>query len=83
MQLETVAQDAITAIVANRLIAKVAQLLGNTVAVCRKSYIHPELLALLFKTQPTSAAFKIAQPKRKAGMRMSDQRFLAFVNAYE
>jgi len=81
MQLDTVAQDAITATVANRLIAEVAQLLGNTVAVCRKSYIHPELLALLFKTQTTSAALKIAQPKRKAGMSMSDQRFLAFVNA--
>ena len=83
MQLDTDAQDAITATVANRLIAEVAQLLGNTVAVCRKSYIHPELLALLFKTQPTSAALKVAQPKRKAGMSMSDQRFLAFVNAYE
>jgi len=83
MQLDTVAQGAITATVANRLIAKVARLLGNTVAVCRKSYIHPELLALLFKTQPASAAFKVSQPKRKAGMSMSDQRFLAFVNAYE
>jgi DNA topoisomerase-1 len=83
MQLDTEAQDAITATVANRLIAEVARLLGNTVAVCRKSYIHPELLALLFKTQPASAALNVVQPKRKAGMSMSDQRFLAFVTAYK
>ena len=81
MRLDAVAQDAITSSVANRLVAEVAQLLGNTVPVCRKSYIHPAVLALLYKTKTTSSVFETAQPKRKAGMSMSDQRFLAFVSA--
>jgi DNA topoisomerase-1 len=79
MQLDDAAQEAITATVANRLIAEVAQLLGNTVAVCRKSYIHPEVLALLLKTKTLSAASKAAQSKRKAGLTMSDCAFLAFL----
>ncbi len=80
MQLDQAAQKAITATIANRLIAEVAQLLGNTVAVCRKSYIHPEVLALLLKTKTVS---KAAQPKRKAGLSTSDCAFLAFLRALE
>jgi DNA topoisomerase-1 len=80
MQLDEAAQEAITAAVANRLIAEVARLLGNTVAVCRKSYIHPEVLALLLKTKTMSAASKAAQPKRKAGLTTSDCAFLATIS---
>jgi len=81
MHLGKEARVAITATDANRLIAEVARLLGNTVAVCRKSYIHPEVLALLFKPKPASAASEVAQPKRRAGLSMSDGAFLAFVSA--
>jgi DNA topoisomerase-1 len=83
VQLGDTAQEAITATVANRLIADVAQLLGNTVAVCRKSYIHPEVLALLLKTKTMSAPAKAAQPKRKAGLTLSECAFLTFVRALE
>jgi len=83
MQLDEAERKAITATAANQLIAEVARLLGNTVAVCRKSYIHPEVLALLFKTNPTSAASKAAQPKRKAGLSMTDLSFLTFVNSLD
>ena len=81
IQLDEEAREAITATVANQLIAEVARLLGNTVAVCRKSYIHPAVLALLFKVKPTAAAFTATQPKRKAGLSMSDLSFLSFVKA--
>jgi len=81
MHLDEAAQEAITASVANRLIAEVAQLLGNTVAVCRKSYVHPEVLALLLKTKTVSTASKAAQPKRKAGLSPSECAFLAFLRA--
>jgi len=82
MHLGEAAQQAITATVANQLIAEVAQMLGNTVAVCRKSYVHPEVLALLFKTTKTTPlASKAAQPKRKAGLAASECAFLAFLRA--
>jgi len=79
LHLGEAAQQAITAIVANQLIAEVAQLLGNTVAVCRKSYVHPEVLALLFKTKTMPMASKAAQPERKAGLTASERAFLAFL----
>jgi len=82
-QLDEAAQEAINSTVANRLIAEVAQLLGNTVAVCRKSYIHPEVLALLHKTKTMSAESKAVQPSRKAGLTTSECGFLAFVRAFE
>jgi DNA topoisomerase-1 len=80
-QLDESAQQAITAAVANRLIAQVAQLLGNTVAVCRKSYIHPEVLALLLNAKTMPSGSKAAPPKRKAGLTTSDCAFLAFLCA--
>ncbi len=83
MQLDQAAQATITATAANQLIAEVAQLLGNTVAVCRKSYIHPEVLALLLKTQPMPATSKAAQGKRKTGLTKSDCGFLAFLDALD
>jgi DNA topoisomerase-1 len=81
MQLDETAQASITVTVANQLIAEVAQLLGNTVAVCRKSYIHPEVVALLLKTSTMAAASKAARPKRKAGLTTRECAFLAFLHA--
>jgi len=83
MKLDEAAKASITAAIANRLIAEVAQLLGNTVAVCRKSYIHPEVLALLLKTNALSEASKPVPPKRKAGLTSSDCAFLAFLCALQ
>jgi len=83
MHLDEAAQTAITAAAANLLIAEVAHLLGNTVAVCRKSYIHPEVLALLLKTKSVSAALRAVQPKRKTGLATSECAFLAFLCVLE
>mgnify|MGYP003863497277 CR=1 FL=1 len=54
---------------------------GNTVAVCRKSCVHPEVLALLIKTKTMPEAWKAAQAKRKAGLTTSECAFLAFLRA--
>jgi len=83
MHMDEAAQEAITAIVANALITEVAQLLGNTAAVCRKSYIHPEVLALLLKTKSMSTGSKEPKPKRKTGLTMSECAFLAFLRELE
>ena len=64
---------------ANQVMAEVAQLLGNTVAVCRKSYIHPRVLALLTEQghQPVRAPAKLAT--RITGLTAQDCAFLAFL----
>ena len=67
-----------TAAQANRLLAEVADLLGNTLAVCRKSYVHPRVLALL-SGEPESRKISAAATKRKAGLTASEQDFLALL----
>ena len=67
-----------TAANANQLIAEVARRLGNTPAVCRKSYIHPRILTLLAgparsKPRPTKT------PARKRGLSLGECEFLAFL----
>lgn len=71
-------KTAITKTLANRLIAEVAQLLGNTAAVCRKSYIHPQVLALL--TDSTAqGSVQATAARRQTGLTASDGAFLAFL----
>ncbi len=57
------------------VIAEVAQRLGNTPAVCRKSYIHPEVLALAARMPegglPTAA--------RRRGLSAAESRLLQFL----
>ena len=71
-------KTAITKTLANRLIAEVAQLLGNTVAVCRKSYIHPQVLKLLTDSTADHSVQATAA-RRKTGLTASDGAFLAFL----
>jgi DNA topoisomerase-1 len=67
-----------TAVQANRLLEEVADLLGNTLAVCRKSYVHPRVLALL-AGEPESSKHLTGATKRKAGLTASEQDFLALL----
>ena len=67
-----------TAVKANQLLAEVADLLGNTLAVCRKSYVHPRVLALL-SGEPESHKTSAGATKRKAGLTASEQDFLALL----
>ena len=63
---------------ANRLLAEVASQLGNTLAVCRKSYVHPQVLAIL-AGKPESRKTSAGSTRRKAGLTASEQDFLALL----
>lgn len=67
-----------TAAQANRLLAEVADHLGNTLAVCRKSYVHPRVLALL-SGEPESRKTSAGATKHKAGLTSGEQEFLALL----
>ena len=67
-----------TAAQANRLLAEVASRLGNTLAVCRKSYVHPRVLALL-AGESESPSTSASRAKRKAGLTVGEQDFLALL----
>jgi len=59
---------------ANRLLTEVADLLGNTLAVCRKSYVYPRVLALL-ASEPESLKTLAGATRRKTGLTTSAQDF--------
>jgi len=63
---------------ANRLLAEVAARLGNTVAVCRKAYVHPRVLELLGGREPTTCWGPV---KRRAGLAAAEREFVAFLSA--
>jgi DNA topoisomerase-1 len=67
---------------AKRLLGEVAARLGNTVAVCRKAYVHPRVLALLTGEVKTSGDLAAtASVPRKAGLSVDERIFLAFLRA--
>jgi len=74
-KLEVAQQLQPTAAQANRLLAEVASQLGNTLAVCRKSYVHPRVLALL-AGEPERRRTSAGCSKRRAGLTASEQDFL-------
>ena len=63
---------------ANQLLAEVARRLGNTVAVCKKSYVHPRVLETL-ATQMDSEALARLGGRRRAGLDAAERRLLAFL----
>jgi DNA topoisomerase-1 len=62
-----------------QLLAEVSAILGNTPAVCRKAYIHPQVLALCTQQagRDVTAATPPARPVR--GLVAAEQRLLAFL----
>jgi DNA topoisomerase-1 len=71
-----------------QLVAEVASLLGNTVAVCRKSYIHPAILdlatALAISGDPADAARVAGAGARgPRGLGAAERRLLGFLRAAE
>ena len=75
-KLKTAEQLQPTAAQTNRLLAEVAGQLGNTLAVCRKSYVHPRVLALL-TGEPESHKTSTGSIKRRVGLTAREQDFLA------
>ncbi|MET4580475.1 DNA topoisomerase IB [Ottowia thiooxydans] len=63
----------IAAMDAGLLVERVAERLGNTAAVCRKFYIHPEVLALCEKSPRPRLAKKV---RKKAGLTLEESAFI-------
>ncbi len=68
------------------MLAEVSGALGNTPAVCRKSYVHPQVLAFaaLVRSDPEGAAQRLRQagqrpPAGCSGLRQAEQRLMAFL----
>ena len=61
---------------AKRLLSEVAARLGNTVAVCRKAYVHPCVLALL---AGETVATPTAATTRRAGLSPAERGLIAFL----
>ena len=75
---EQCAADASCRRSANQLLAEVARRLGNTVAVCKKSYVHPRVLETL-ATQVDSEALARLGGRPRAGLDAAERRLLAFL----
>jgi DNA topoisomerase-1 len=73
-----------------KMLAQVAGALGNTPAVCRKSYVHPQVLALalLASRRPDEAlaslqaARKRAAPAGMSGLRQAEKQLVMFVRGW-
>ncbi|HEX4235952.1 MAG TPA: DNA topoisomerase IB, partial [Caldimonas sp.] len=61
------------------LLAEVAKRLGNTVAVCRKSYVHPRVLDALASELDDELRASL-ESGRKAGLNVDERRLLAFLS---
>ncbi|MBS0447019.1 MAG: DNA topoisomerase IB [Proteobacteria bacterium] len=61
---------------AKAVLEGVALRLGNTVAVCRKAYVHPQVLELLTGDGLPADA---PPPARRAGLSLAERRFVAFL----
>ena len=75
---EQCAADASSRRTANQMLADVARRLGNTVAVCKKSYVHPRVLELLAAAADPQALARLT-PKRRAGLSAAERRLLHFL----
>lgn len=75
---EQCAADASCRRTANQMLADVARRLGNTVAVCKKSYVHPRVLELLAAAVDPKALARLT-PKRRAGLTAAERRLLHFL----
>ena len=64
---------------ARQLLAQVAALLGNTVAVCRKSYVHPRVLELLAEPVDAHVVVALAATRRTPGLRQNERHFVTFL----
>ena len=77
---EQCAADATCRRTANQLLADVAKRLGNTVAVCKKSYVHPRVLESLASVADPDVLARLS-PVRRAGLTVAERRLLAFLKA--
>jgi DNA topoisomerase-1 len=62
-----------------QLLGEVAKMLGNTIAVCRKSYVHPRVLAALADVPDEALLARLERARRRAGLSAAERRLLAFL----
>ena len=62
----------------NDVLADVAQRLGNTVAVCRTSYVHPRVLEAT-PARLRSAAERLAALRRRRGWSVAERQLVAYL----
>ncbi len=65
---------------ARELLAEVAKRLGNTVAVCKKSYVHPRVLEVLASELDEEVLAEVDKASRRAGLNVGERRLLAFLS---
>ena len=65
-----------------QVVTEVAKRLGNTPAVCRKSYVHPEVLELaLAGTDAAAGRWQVlAAPRARRGLDVAEARLLALLD---
>ncbi|MEO8279828.1 MAG: DNA topoisomerase IB [Ideonella sp.] len=69
------------------IVAAVARRLGNTPAVCRKAYIHPQILQLAVDLRDAQACAQTMQqrwvnsPPARSGLRVAERRLLGLLSA--
>ncbi len=61
------------------LLAQVAKRLGNTIAVCKKSYVHPRVLEALAALPDEPLLARLDRASRRAGLSAAERRLLAFL----
>ena len=84
MRLAAAAADAAARPSQVQIVAEVAKRLGNTVAVCRKAYIHPDVMALGMSQDPAVQALwaRLGAAKRaRRGLTAAESRLLGFLAA--
>lgn len=67
-----------------QLLAQVAARLGNTVAVCRKSYVHPRVLDLIATPglkagHSAKATATLPPPLRRPGLTLQERQLPSFL----
>ena len=78
---EQCAAEAASRRTVNQMLADVASKLGNTVAVCRKSYVHPRVLETLATLKEAEELAGLLVAPRKAGLTAAERRLLGFLAA--
>ncbi len=68
-----------------QLLAVVAQRLGNTPAVCRKAYIHPQVLALAtaLAASKDDGGLRLPESVSPRGLVTAERRLVAFLSQHE
>ena len=62
-------------------ICAVAELLGNTPAVCRKCYVHPAIVEAYLSGSQIAALGSAAKPPAKMKLRAAERALLKFLHA--